>query len=90
MPAKDRLKALTYVFEANGYGDKDKPKSSIEPTEEEIADEIILVADHTKFGKRSVVKLCDLEQVDVIVTDAGADERTRGFLGGLKAKVIYA
>ena len=56
----------------------------------DIADEIILVADHTKFGKRSVVKLCDLEQVDVIVTDAGADERTRGWLAGLKVKVIYA
>jgi DeoR family transcriptional regulator, fructose operon transcriptional repressor len=55
-----------------------------------IADEIILVADHTKFGKRSVVKLCELDQMDVIVTDAGADERTREFLGGLKAKVVYA
>ena len=55
-----------------------------------IADEIILAADHTKFGKRSVVKLCDLDQMDVIVTDAGADERTRGWLAGLNVKVIYA
>ena len=55
-----------------------------------IADEIILAADHTKFGKRSVVKLCDLDQMDVIVTDAGADERTREWLDGLTAKVIYA
>jgi hypothetical protein len=28
--------------------------------------------------------------VDVIVTDAGADERTRGWLAGLNVKVIYA
>lgn len=55
-----------------------------------IADEAILVADHTKFGKRSVVKLCELDQLDVIVTDSGADQRTRDFLAGLKAKVVYA
>ncbi len=55
-----------------------------------IADEIVLAVDHTKFGKRSVVKLCDLDQVDVIVTDGGADESTRAWLGGLNAKVVYA
>lgn len=54
------------------------------------ADEVILAADHTKFGKRSVVKLCDMDQFDVIVTDAGADDRTRTFLDGLDARVIYA
>lgn len=55
-----------------------------------IADEAILVVDHTKFGKRSVVKLCELDELDMIVTDSGADHRTRDFLAGLKAKIVYA
>lgn len=55
-----------------------------------IADEIILAADHTKFGMRAVVKLCSLDELNVIVTDDGADERTRSWLNALPARVIYA
>ncbi len=54
------------------------------------ADEVIFVVDHTKFGHRAVAKLCELEEIDVIVTDDGADEETRAWLGGLDAKVIIA
>lgn len=35
------------------------------------ADKVILVADHTKFGKKSFAKICSLEEVDYIVTDIG-------------------
>jgi DeoR/GlpR family transcriptional regulator of sugar metabolism len=55
-----------------------------------IADQVIMAVDHTKLGTRAVVKLCDLEELDVIVTDAGVDEASREWLRGLKAKVIYA
>ena len=50
----------------------------------------ILAADHTKFGMRAVVRLCGLDEVDVIVTDSGADEATRRWLETLQARVIYA
>src|SRR6266705_3223900 len=33
---------------------------------------VIFCLDHTKFGRQSVLPLCDLECVDVIVTDNGA------------------
>ena len=56
----------------------------------QIADEVILAADHTKFGMRAVVKLCGLEEFDVIVTDSGADARARGWLESLRAKIVYA
>jgi DeoR/GlpR family transcriptional regulator of sugar metabolism len=55
-----------------------------------VADEVILAADHTKFGKRAVVKLCELDRLDVIVTDGEADEATRQWLSTLEAKIIYA
>lgn len=55
-----------------------------------IADEVILVADHTKFGMRAVVKLCELSDVDVIVTDAGAGAEVRSWLDRPGERVIYA
>ena len=54
------------------------------------AEEVILAADHTKFGRRAVVKLADWDEIDVIVTDPGVDASTRGWLQTLKAKVIIA
>jgi len=55
-----------------------------------VADELILAVDHTKFGKRAVVKLCELDELDIIVTDEGVDEASRRWLEGLKPKVIFA
>jgi DeoR family transcriptional regulator, fructose operon transcriptional repressor len=36
------------------------------------AQKVIMCLDHTKFGRRSVSFMCDLESVDTIVTDTGA------------------
>ncbi len=56
----------------------------------QIAEQVILAADHTKFGMRAVVKLCDLASVDVIVTDAAAPQATREWLSRTGRRVIYA
>lgn len=42
--------------------------------------EVVLVADHTKFGRLSLAKLCDLEEVSRIVTDAGLGAEYRELL----------
>ncbi|MFW6066158.1 MAG: DeoR/GlpR family DNA-binding transcription regulator [Planctomycetota bacterium] len=55
-----------------------------------VAEEVILAVDHTKFGRRAVTKLCGLDEVDVIVTDAGAPAGARSWLDALDARVIYA
>ncbi|MCG3180361.1 MAG: putative HTH-type transcriptional regulator YdjF [Phycisphaerae bacterium] len=54
------------------------------------ADEVILAVDHTKLGRRAVVKLCDLADVDLIVTDAGANDEQRRWLATCGAEVIFA
>lgn len=36
----------------------------------ERADEVFLLCDSSKFGKRSLAKACDLDQIDVLITDA--------------------
>jgi len=56
----------------------------------EIAGEVILAVDHTKLGMRSVAKLCDLAEVDVIVTDAGVTDEGRAWLDERAKRVIYA
>jgi DeoR/GlpR family transcriptional regulator of sugar metabolism len=54
------------------------------------AEEVILVVDHSKFGRRAVTKLSGWDQIDIIVTDAGVDPETRGWLSSLNTRVIYA
>ncbi|WP_312645305.1 DeoR/GlpR family DNA-binding transcription regulator [Hydrogenoanaerobacterium sp.] len=38
-------------------------------------DQIYLVADHTKFGKAVFAKICDLKEIDLLITDSGIDEK---------------
>jgi DeoR/GlpR family transcriptional regulator of sugar metabolism len=38
----------------------------------QAAGRVILCLDHTKLGRRSVARLADLDQVDLLVTDSGA------------------
>ena len=35
------------------------------------AEKIILLVDSSKFGKKSFAKICDLDQIDEIITDRG-------------------
>ncbi len=34
------------------------------------AERVIVVADHTKFGRRGLVRACDLDAIDMLVTDS--------------------
>ena len=38
------------------------------------ADRVVLLADHTKFGDEHFVRFADLSDLDVVVTDDGADD----------------
>lgn len=49
------------------------------------AQKVIFCFDHTKFGRRSVLPLCDLDCIDVIVTDSGAPTE---LVEGLRARGI--
>jgi DeoR family transcriptional regulator, fructose operon transcriptional repressor len=56
----------------------------------EIADRVILAADHTKIGMRAVVKLCEVDVLDVIVTDSEVSVEARLWLDRVQVTVIYA
>ena len=44
------------------------------------ADQTIVVADSSKFGKSSLAKLCELNQVQTVVTDDGLSDEWRSRL----------
>lgn len=46
------------------------------------AQEVVIVADHTKFGRLSLSKLCDLGAIDAIVADPALPEEFRTLLDG--------
>ncbi len=50
----------------------------------------IILADSSKFGKRGFGKVCDLDQIDVIVTDSGIPDGTAKRLEELGVELIVA
>lgn len=49
------------------------------------AQKIILCLDHSKFGRKSMIQLCEIDEVDTIVTDSQAPAE---LIGELRAKGI--
>ena len=41
----------------------------------DAADEVIVIADSTKFGKKSLARLCELSSVQKLVVDSGIDDQ---------------
>src|SRR4051794_28799845 len=54
------------------------------------AQEVLLVADHSKFGRLALSRLCGLEEVDRVVTDSGLSEVYRKLLDAAGVAVHLA
>jgi DeoR/GlpR family transcriptional regulator of sugar metabolism len=54
------------------------------------AQKIILCLDHSKFGRKSMIQLCDLDDVDTIVTDSLAPTELVGQLRAKGIEVVVA
>ncbi len=54
------------------------------------ADRVILLADSSKFGRSGLARVCDLENVDTIITDSGLDKKWEERLGSLPTELIIA
>ena len=54
------------------------------------AQKIILCLDHTKFGRKSTIHLCGLEDIDAIVTDRQAPAELVGELRARAIEIILA
>lgn len=56
----------------------------------EVAEEVVLLADHRKFGHRSLVPLCRLNVVDHVITDSGISDHWKQTLtnAGIRLTVV--
>lgn len=48
----------------------------------------VLLADHSKFETKALVKVCEVEDLDVIITDKGLSSEYRETLEGKVKKLI--
>ncbi len=55
-----------------------------------ISNQVILVSDSTKFGKEAPYKVCDLENINKIVTDCEIKDSTKEILESLHISVLIA
>jgi len=54
------------------------------------ADELIVLADSSKFDNRSSLVLCPLDRIDVVVTDDGIPDRAAAMLEAAEIRLIVA
>ncbi|HOQ86994.1 MAG TPA: DeoR/GlpR family DNA-binding transcription regulator [Phycisphaerae bacterium] len=54
------------------------------------ADQVIVVADHTKFGRRSLAKMCGWDRIDRVVSDEGLDTKWQEVVRSSGADMILA
>jgi DeoR family fructose operon transcriptional repressor len=54
------------------------------------ADEVVVVADHTKVGRQALAFLCELSAVDTLIVDAGLTTEQRALIDRADARVIVA
>jgi DeoR/GlpR family transcriptional regulator of sugar metabolism len=54
------------------------------------ADEVVVVADHTKLGRQNLAFLCGLADVDTLIVDRGVTAEQRSIVEGGAARLIVA
>ena len=56
----------------------------------EVSHKVIIVADHTKFGRRAVMPLAPLDVADTVVSDAGLSPEYQDMLRARDVQVLLA
>jgi len=54
------------------------------------AQRVILCVDHTKFGRHSISKLCDLDAIDIVITNQAPDAEMQAALAKAGVELIVA
>jgi DeoR/GlpR family transcriptional regulator of sugar metabolism len=56
----------------------------------DVAEKVIVLADSTKMNKRGFGKICNLDKIDVLITDEGIDIETKTKLEDMGIDVVIA
>jgi len=78
------------VDPTRGLSEVDDAQARVKRRMMELADQIYLLADSSKLGGRAAVFLADIHEVDVLITDGGADPATLESLAAAGVKVEIA
>ena len=54
------------------------------------AEEVVVVADHTKIGRQALAYLCELSAVDTLIVDGGLTPEQRDLVGSADVQLILA
>ena len=54
------------------------------------ADEVVVLADHTKFGRQALAHLCELGAIDTLVTDAATPPEQRRIADEAGVRMVVA
>jgi DeoR/GlpR family transcriptional regulator of sugar metabolism len=73
-----------------GLSMSDEPEAAVGRALIASAERAVVLADHTKLGKRGLVRVCPLEQVHLLITDARAAPEQVGSLRRAGLEVIVA
>jgi DeoR family transcriptional regulator, fructose operon transcriptional repressor len=89
------LRASVVVMSSASLGDEgvfntNQMMVDVERQMMQVAERTILAVDHTKFELHGLVKLCEIKQIGMIVTDGGASPKHRKWLASLPIKTIVA
>ncbi len=55
-----------------------------------VSEKVVVLADSSKFQRKSFAKVCSMDRIDVIITDKGIPDRTRNSLEKMGIEVIIA
>jgi len=73
----------------NGITDSNEPESDLKKCMLRQASRVILLADHTKFDKTAFIKLSEVNQIDILVTDCRPSGVWMDFFKEINVEVIY-
>lgn len=65
-------------------------EAEINRTMMKAAQKTIVLADSTKFGKRGFAKICNAEDVDMIITDSRLPQQTRDQIEEMGIDLVIA
>ncbi|MBI3407906.1 MAG: DeoR/GlpR transcriptional regulator, partial [Planctomycetes bacterium] len=54
------------------------------------ADEVVVVADHTKVGRQALAFLCELSAIDTLIVDSGVSDEQRRLLDQNDVRLLLA
>lgn len=73
-----------------GISTTDMREAEINRAMMKSAQKIIVLADNSKFGKRGFAKICNMEDIDMIITDNGLQQPIRDQLEAMGIEVVIA